>query len=267
LASAKEDAMITQVMGLFATAFFMLSGPIALSQTDNPQPIYTYVSQFQVPRANWAQFNADTEKNADPVFERLMTDGTIVSWGDFETVVHTNDGMTHGSWWQAASLAGIMRVLDELRKAGPWPSQIAATKHEDLLMHTTVVFASPHPATTGYLRVYATHCQPGKGGDYVALIQKYFQTAVGEQNKKSVVTYWGMDEVYMPTRDSSMRYLVSTYPSGEALDKWAAAQSAVLEKMSPEDRKAFQEGLASTTVLDSPRSFHLLARITHHAQK
>jgi hypothetical protein len=39
------------------------------------------------------------------------------------------------------------------------------------------------------------------------------------------------------------------------------------EKMSPEDRKAWQDGLASTTVPDSRRSFHFLARITHYAQK
>jgi len=259
--------MRKQTIGLFVVGLMMLSAPAALSQKEQPRRLYTYVSQFQVPRAQWSQFAEETERIGDPVFERLMADGTIVSWGDFETIVHTPDGMTHGSWWQATSLAGTMRVLDELRKAGPRPSQIASTKHEDVLMHTTVVFATPHAASTGYLRVFATHCQPGRGDDYVALMRKYFQTAVDEEVRNGVGTYWGMDENYIQSRDSSMRYLVSTYPNAAALDKWAATQASVLEKMSPEDRKALQDGIASTTVTDSPRSFHYLARITHYAQK
>jgi hypothetical protein len=50
--------------------------------------------------------------------------------------------MTHGSWWSATSLAGITHVLDELRKVGRRPGQIAATKHEDLLMRTVMYRAS-----------------------------------------------------------------------------------------------------------------------------
>jgi hypothetical protein len=50
--------------------------------------------------------------------------------------------MTHGSWWSATSLAGITHVLDELRKVGPRPGQIAATKHEDLLMRTVMYRAA-----------------------------------------------------------------------------------------------------------------------------
>lgn len=151
----------------------VLSTPAAFSQKEQPQRLFTYVSQFQVPRANWAQFAEETEKLGDPVLERLMADDTIVSWGDFESVVHTPDGMTHGSWWQATSFKGILRVLDELRKAGPRPAREAATKHEDALLHTNVIFATPHGVTTGYLHVFATHCQPGKGDDYVALLKKY----------------------------------------------------------------------------------------------
>lgn len=124
----------------FLVVLMILGAPTAFSQKEQSKYLYTYVSQFQVPRTNWAQFAEETEKVSDPVFERLMADGTIVSWGDFETVAHTPDGMTHGSWWQATSFAGSLRVLDELRKAGPRPAQNSATKHEDALMHTNVIF-------------------------------------------------------------------------------------------------------------------------------
>lgn len=260
--------MRKQTIGLIVVGLVMLSAPAVFAQKEQPRRLYTYVTQFQVPRAQWAQFAEETEKIADPLFERLMAEGTIVSWGDFEAVVHTPDGMTHGSWWQATSFAGTMRVLDELRKAGPRHAQNIATKHEDALMHTNVIFAVPHSVTTGYMHVFATHCQPGKGDDYVALLKKYFQTAVEEEMiKKGAATYWAADEDYIPSRDTSMRYMISIFVDAEALDKWAAVQASVLQKMSPEDRKAWEDGNANTMVRDSPRSFHYLMRITHYAHK
>lgn len=93
------------------------------------------------------------------MFEPLLADGTIISWGNFEVIVHTPDGMTHVSWWQANSVAGIMRVLDELRKIGPPLGRLPATKHEDLFMRTQIVFWSAHSPTSGYLRVLAQQCQ------------------------------------------------------------------------------------------------------------
>lgn len=102
----------------------------------------------------------------------------------------------------------------------------------------------------------------------MALLKKYFQTAVEEEMiKQGAATYWAADEDYIPSRDTSMRYMVSIYRDAEALDKWAAVQASVLQKLSPEDRKAWQEGNANTMVTDSPKSFHLLARITRYAHK
>src|ERR1700682_2285576 len=95
----EEEAMLQRIIGLFAVALLVFSAPAALSQMEQAQPVYTYVSQFQVPRANWAQFAEDTEKTTNPIFQRLMADGAILGWGDFENIVHTPDGMTHGAWW------------------------------------------------------------------------------------------------------------------------------------------------------------------------
>src|SRR6266568_8524212 len=132
--------MLKHTLNTLALACLLLatSAPVlAQAQAQgNDQTVYAYVSQFQVPRASWTQFAADTDRTAKPILQRLLADGTISSWGLFENVVHTTDGMTNGSWWQSSSLAGIMRVLDELRKAGPSSGQLASTKHEDYLLRT-----------------------------------------------------------------------------------------------------------------------------------
>src|SRR5712692_5344099 len=193
-----------------------------------------------------------------------MADGTISGWSDLETIVHTPDGMTHSTAWSSTSLAGIMRVLEEIRKGGPRPSQIAATKHEDLLLrsvysHTTAVSGGG----TGYLRVNCTLTQPGKADDFVATIKKYLGPTFEDQFKKGVATSYGMDEQYVQTGPGSMRCTVVTFPNAEAMNKWADAIAATFAKMSPEDRKGFQDGIASSTVPDSRRDF--LSRITHSA--
>lgn len=258
--------MSKRIVGLFALAFLLFTAPGLLSQMDQAHPVYTYVSQFQIPRATWSQFAEDTEKTVNPIFERLLADGTINGWSNFEYIVHTPDGMTHGTAWSSTSLAGITRVLDELRKAGPRPGQIAATKHEDLLLrsvysHTTTVSGGG----TGYVRVNCSLTQPGKADDFVAAIKKYLGPTFEDQFKKGVATYYGMDEQYIQTGPGSLRCTVVTFPNAEAMNKWADAIAATLDKMSPEDRKGFQDGIASSTVPDSRRD--ILARITHSAHK
>jgi hypothetical protein len=249
----EEEAMSKRIMGLYVVVLLVFSAPLA-------------VSQFQVPRAQWAQYAEDAEKNTNPIFERLMADGTISGWGNFETIVHTTDGMTHGAWWSSTSLAGVTRVLDEIRKGGPRPAQIAATKHEDILLrsvyfHTTAVSGGG----TGYLRVNCTLTQPGKADDFVATIKKYLGPTFEDQFKKGVATFYGMDEQFVFNGPGSLRCTVVAFSNAQNMNKWADAIAATLAEMTPEERKGWQEGLLSTTVPDSRRD--MLARITHSAHK
>ena len=80
--------------------------------------MYTYVSQFQIPRANWAAYSEETEKSFVPVVEKSLADGTILSWSTFEQVEHTPDGYTQGAARSSNSITGLMKVLDEVRKNG-----------------------------------------------------------------------------------------------------------------------------------------------------
>lgn len=258
--------MLKRFVPLIVVGLLAFSAPVALSQMEQAHPIYTYVSQFQVPRANWAQYAEETEKTANPILMRLFTDGTLLGWGNFENIVHTTDGMTHGAWWSSTSLVGITRVLDELRKAGPRPGQIAATKHEDFLMRTVYSHTGSVPGGgTGYLRVNCTLTQPGKSDDFVATIKKYLGPTFEDQFKKGNATSYGMDEQYVFTAPGSTRCTVVTFPNAEAMNKWADAIAATLDKMSQDDRKAWQDALASTTVPNTRRD--MLARITHYAHK
>jgi hypothetical protein len=233
--------------------------PAAVSQMESTPVIYTYVSQFQVPRANWAAYSEDTEKSLVPIVEKLTADGAIASWSTFETVVHTPDGYTHGAAWSSSTISGLMKVLDEVRKSSPRPGQIAATKHEDLLMQTRLYHAGG--GTPAYLRVVCSMAKADKPEGFNQTIKKLLFPTFEEQLKKGAATYYGIDEQYVNTGAQSLRCVVITYPNAEGMDKWAAAVSTTMAKWSGAERAEF----AGAAVPDSRRDF--MARITHSGHK
>jgi hypothetical protein len=257
--SQEDTIMKLRISALLVFVLVVTLVPAALPQMESAPVIYTYVSQFQIPRANWAAYSEDSEKSIIPVLEKSLTDGSIISWSTSETVVHTADGYTHGAAWSATSIAGLMKVLDEVRKSAPRPSQIAATKHEDLLLQTRMYHNGTGEPT--YLRGVCAAAKPDKPENYAATLKKLLFPTFEEQLKKGVATYYGLDEQYVNTSAPSMRCLIIGYPNAESIDKWATAINTTIGKWSSAEREEF----AAASVPDSRRDF--LTRITHSGHK
>jgi hypothetical protein len=251
--------MKMRISALLVFLFVVTLVPAALPQTESTPIIYTYVSQFQIPRANWAAYAEDTEKSFVPVAEKSLADGSILSWSTFEQVVHTPDGYTHGAAWSSTSIAGLLKVLDEIRKSPPRPGQIAATKHEDLLMQTRMYHNGTGAPT--YLRVVCSAAKADKPEHYTAMLKKMLVPTFEEQIKQGAATYYGLDEQYVNTSIPSTRCLVIGYPNAESIDKWATAINTTMGKWTPAEREEF----AAASVPDSRRD--ILARITHSGHK
>ena len=184
---------ICVVVGLMLVAVAVVSSPIALSQMEPTPTVYTFVSQFQVPRANWAGYSEDSEKTVVPILEKLTADGTIGSWSTFEDLVHTPDGYTHGAAWSSNTIAGLLKVLDDIRKSAPRPGQIAATKHEDLLLQSRMYHNGTGEPT--YLRGVCSLAKPDKPENYTAMLKKLLFPTFEEQLKKSVDLHDNLPEV------------------------------------------------------------------------
>jgi len=251
--------MKKRIAGLLVIVLTVMLVPAALPQMEPTPIVYTFVSQFQIPRANWAAYSDDTEKMAVPIFQKLTADGSILGWSTFEQIVHTPDGYTHGAAWESTTISGLMKVLDEVRKAGPRPGQIAATKHEDFLMQTSLYHVGT--GTPTYLRVVCSNAKADKPGDFTAMMKKLLVPTFEEQLKKGVATYYGVDEQYVNTMAPSMRCVVLNYPNAESMDKWAAALNATITKWTPAEREEYM----NATVPDSRRD--IMARITHSGHK
>src|SRR4030088_3196953 len=162
--------MKKRIAGLLVIVLEVMLVPAALPQMEPTPVVYTYVSQLQEPRANWAAYSEDTEKTVVPIVEKLTADGTTLSWSTFEQIIHTPEGYTHGAASSSTSISGLLKVLDEVRKAVPRPGQIAATKHEDLLMQTSMYRVGS--GTPTYLRVVCSNAKADKPGEYAATLKK-----------------------------------------------------------------------------------------------
>src|SRR5712664_2748602 len=110
--------MKKRIAGLLVFVLALMLVPAALPQTESTTIVYTYVSQYQIPRVICIAYSEDAEKSFVPVVEKSLADGTILSWSTFEQVVHTPDGYTHGAAWSSTSIAGLMKVIDEIRTTG-----------------------------------------------------------------------------------------------------------------------------------------------------
>jgi hypothetical protein len=224
----------------------LLAATGAAAQPASPTT-YTFVAEWQVPRAEWATYTTDFEKNTRPVLERLSADGTLVGWGAFETVVHTEHGPTHGVWWSSSKVAGIERARAELIKASVASSSLAAaTSHRDYYLRTVLGNGKSASGTGGYISVSTYLVKPGKAQEWRQLWEKYSKPTYDDLVAKGAMTAWSIDVEDVHTENPGLRMVVSISPNAEAEDTIAQAFEAAGAKRSAEEQREIGEAFAAT---------------------
>lgn len=103
-----------------------------MSEVKEKPRMYSYVSFWNIPRAQWGEMQkADAADQA--IVEKALANGTIVGYGTDLNLLHEQDGATHDQWWSAMSMAGVLNVLEQYYKSGNPTSPVlaSATKHWD----------------------------------------------------------------------------------------------------------------------------------------
>src|SRR6202162_969832 len=103
-----------------------------MSDAKEKPPMYSYVSFWNIPRAQWAEM-AKADAADQKMLEKAVANGTLVGYGNDTNLVHQPDGDTHDEWWSATSMAGVLNVLDQFYKSGNSTQGVltTATKHWD----------------------------------------------------------------------------------------------------------------------------------------
>lgn len=257
--------MSKRVRFILAALALLLIVPLAASAQEQ-KPTYIMVSDWGIPRAQWAEWTALSDKNAKPIFEKFSADGTILGWGLYATIVHDESGITHGSWFETASVAGVEKVLAELAKLPPNPIMTAATtKHRDYLLQSQIHQSRAASGSNGYLRVNATLVKPGKGQQWRELWEKYNKPLFDEMLANGTILAYWVEGEQVHTDNPSWVYIVFVTPDADGIDKFFAAAAARSQKRSAEERNAIAESFAGVTEGSAHRDY--FARVLSYAQK
>jgi hypothetical protein len=207
------------ILGLaFALAGGMLMMPTPAAAQQG-QDYYTYVSEWAVPRAQWAEFEKQQEASI-PRMKKLVADGTIVAWGNIATRVHQEDGYTHADWFTATSRANLLKALEEAWTTATNSSFVAATKHYDLFLHTFAHGGKTVPSATGYLRVGFYHAKPGEADAVETLMTKDIKPFLDSAVASGTLLMYNLDEEDIHTSEPGGFNIALLFPDAAAMDKF-----------------------------------------------
>lgn len=224
-----------------------LSSVSLLAQQPASPPMYTYVSEWVYPRAQWSNVGAQFDKQVRGILERRMADGSIVEWGRAMPLVHTENGPTHSTWYVSPTLTGIYRVLDDVAKL-PRDESLLPSKHSDQLLRSAVYHSSKDvPRRSAIMMTSYVSVAPGKGREWRALWDKNTEPVYQKAMKEGTILGYGLDLERVHTGSMYGRYEWVMLPDIQAADKLEQAFGANAQSRSAEENRAFATSMRETT--------------------
>jgi hypothetical protein len=220
--------MRTRSIGLLlvlcAFTFATLCATRSWAQSPSPEkaPLYTYVSEWSVPRAMWADYLKNEAPDVD-LLKKAVTDGTLISFGSYAVLNHQEGSPTHGTWFSANSMANVLKVLETLRTApAATAPSLAAAKHWDYILQSHDYNAHSGTFANGYLRVGNWRGKPGADADgkilkatMLVLLEKLFADGA--------LHSYQIDEETVHSADPGAFFVAIVANGGEGIDKFDAA--------------------------------------------
>lgn len=232
----------------------------AQSSSSEKPPLYTYVSEWTIPRALWADYVKGQSADTD-ILKKAIADGTIVAYGDYTVITHQEGLPTHGTWFSANSIAGVLKVLEVVRTApAAVAPPLAAAKHWDYLLESHNYNDHSGTFTNAYIRV--GHWLPKEGvGDPSGKVLKASMVPLLEKLLADGALHgYQIDMENIHSSDPGTIFLAIIANGPEGLDKFNAALDDA-EKNDP----AVYAGMSSTLNETGHRDF--LARVTSMTHK
>jgi len=235
--------------------FTALPARAQMSEVKEKPPMYSYVSNWAIPRAQWAEMEK-ADASDEKMTEKALAAGTIVAYGSDMNMVHTADGYTHDGWWSSMSMAGVLNVLEQAYKSGSPTSPVysSATKHSDGLYVSRYYNWHSGSWKGVYTRVAEYKLKPDAPADAVEMLSKnLFVPMLEKLLADGAIHEYEVDTEAIHTEDPGTFSVVVIAASGEGLDKFNAAV-ADLRKTSP------LAGPAIGSVVDFPHHRDYLSR-------
>ncbi len=208
----------------FAFLWAMPANAQASDVKEKP-PMYSYVANWAIPRAQWADVDKANAADAK-ILEKAVASGAIVAYGDDTNMIHQPDGSTHDSWWSAMSMAGLLNVLDEMYKAGTptTPVFASATKHWDNIYVSRYYNWRSGSVKNGYTHGSSYRLKADAPDDAVESLSKNLIVPMMEKLlADGTIAEYEVDTEAIHTESPATFYIFYISPNAEGLDKVNAA--------------------------------------------
>jgi hypothetical protein len=220
------------VLGMTAT----LAGAQTVKVKEKP-PLYRYVSYWTFPRAYWAEVDKDNATGNQKILAPALADGTLVGYGDDENQVHSAEGFTHGNWWQAKSIAGLMKVLEALDNGGGSSSPLLAssTRHWDQIYVSSFYNrkAGSWKDAYGYSGTFRLKPDAPDADDVIRAVSSFYVPVFEKMLSDGIIVEYELDrEMFHNTDSRSQIHFSFVMPNAEGLDKFRAALGDALDENS-----------------------------------
>lgn len=214
--------------GLCTLALSTLCNAPASAQTQEVKekpPMYAYIADWQVPRAHWADMTKSFEATK-AILDKALADGTLVGHGTDENLVHTSDGFTHDDWWASTSMAGLVKVLDQISASGnsSSPALESATKHWDEIVVSRYYNWHSGAYKNAYIQVALYKLKSDAPDDAVSLLSKNLLVPILEkQLADGTIIEYEIDVQAVHTEAPGTFAIVWVMPNADGIDKVNAA--------------------------------------------
>ena len=206
--------------------------PAVRAQDDEGKPpIYTYISEWTVPRAQWTEF-IKSDDSENPLMDKLVADGTLIGYGSYVNLIHQEGQPTHGSWMTATSEGRLAKALEAVWAQPEIASpSFAASKHWDYFLVSRNYNGKPGTWKGGYLTGDEWNVKPGDMRDYNELAKNNLVPVLDKLVADgTVVSYgWATEDFHTGTLGHVTFYMM--LPDADALDKVDAAFKDAYAKM------------------------------------
>ncbi len=207
-------------VGFLILCLAMAAGPLrAQMSTPSKPPVYLYVSQWSVPRAQWGEMTKVDDMDK-PVLDKLVADGTLIGYGSYVNLIHQEGEPTHGSWFTATSEGNLLKGLEALyAHPGSTDAPVeGASKHWDQIL-TGDVYNSKPGTSSGYLTWSRWQVKPGQMRAFRELNNKVFVPALEKMLADGLITSYGeLHEDYHQDK-LGLVFDYFTVPDAASLDK------------------------------------------------
>jgi hypothetical protein len=216
--------VFTGLCGLVALTLSAIPAFAQMQEIKPKPPMYSYVANWQVSRANWPDIEKSTAATT-AVLQKALDDGTIIGYGQDTSLVHTVDGSTHDNWWSSMSMAGLVKVLEQARAAtDPHSTALNTAKHWDHIWVSRYYNWKPGSQKGAYTLGMDYKLKDGASEEVLDNICQHFVVPVLEKllADGSLVEY-EIDTMAVHTEAPGEFSVVVITPTPEGLDKMRAA--------------------------------------------